>query len=81
MACEIERSDIVISAQFTIKTCVKLRYSPSIGIKTGQYCYLQFLFLAFFVLGLDVLIVKTCENVISDVKCCVCSDYRCSAAV
>jgi hypothetical protein len=34
LAAEIKGLDIVISAQFTIKACVKLRDSPSIGIKT-----------------------------------------------
>ena len=41
LAAEIEGLDIVISAQFTIKACVKLRDSPSVGIKAGQYSYFQ----------------------------------------
>ena len=81
MPAEIESLDIVISAQFTIKTCVKLRYSPSVGIKTGQYCYLQFLLFAFVVLCLDVFIVKTGDNVVCDVKSSIGSDYRCSTVV
>ena len=75
MAAEVERLDIVMFAQFTIQACVKLRYSPSIGIKTRQYCYLQFLLFAFVVLRLDVLVVKTSENVVCDVESRVCCHY------
>ena len=68
----------MLFAQFSVKACVKLRDTSSVRIETGQYSYLQIILL-FRVLGLDVLIVKTCKDIVSDVKRCVCSDYRCSA--
>ena len=75
---EVERSDNMCFAQFTIKACVKLRDSSSIGVETGQYCYFQLL-LAFLVLCLDVLLVESCKNSLSDVKVCISCDYRGSA--
>ena len=68
----------MILAQFFVKACVKLRDPSSVRIETGQYSYLQKIML-FRVLGLDVLIVKTCKDIVSDVKRSVCCDYRCSA--
>ena len=79
MSLEVERLDNMLFAQFTIKACVKLRDSSSIGVETGQYSYFQLLLLAFLVLCLDVLLVESCKNCISDVKCRVSGDYRSSA--
>ena len=45
LSLEIECLDNMLLAQFTIKACVKLRDSSSIGIETGQYCYFQWFLL------------------------------------
>ena len=79
MSSEVECLDNMILAQFVIKACIKLRDSTSVGIETGQYSYLKLLLLDFFVLCLDVLLVKTCENVISDIESRVCCNHRGSA--
>jgi hypothetical protein len=67
LSFEIECSDNMCFAQFTIQTSVKLRDSSSIGIETGQYSYFQVL-LAFLVLCLDVLFIEFCKHILSDVK-------------
>jgi hypothetical protein len=41
LSLEIECSDNMLFAQFTIKACVKLRDSSSIGVETGQYSDFQ----------------------------------------
>jgi hypothetical protein len=41
LSLEIESFDNMFFAQFTIKACVKLRDSSSIGVETGQYSYFQ----------------------------------------
>ena len=78
MSLEVECLDNMLFAQFTIQACVKLRDSSSIGIETGQYSYFQLL-LGFLVLCLDVLLVESCKNGVSDVKSRICSNYRSSA--
>ena len=78
LSLEVECLDNMLFAQFFIKTCVELRDSSSIGVETGQYSYFQLL-LGFLVLCLDVLLVESCKNGVSDVKSRISSDYRSSA--
>ena len=68
MSAEIECFDNIILAQFIVNACVKLRDPTSVGIETGQYRYLQLLFFAFSVLSLDILIIKTGEDILCDVE-------------
>ena len=79
LPAEVEGFDNMAFAQFFVKACVKLRYTSSVRIETGQYGYLQDCYLFFLVLCLDVLVVESCEHILCDVKACIGCDYRCSA--
>ena len=67
MSLEIECLDNVIFAQFFEKTGVELRDTSSVGVETGQYCYLQLSEL-FSVLACDVLLVESCKNLVCNVE-------------